>query len=137
MGLGSSDAHAPTVRGRPPHGATNRAKVDPKAAETCHDRTMQITMVLSAEEGPAHDLGFRLTAERTPSVGDYVTVGTRHRLTLQVVELDWSQDLTSVTLHLRDPNVSGPLTREERRQALTDAGWTREQSRPAIVVSGL
>ena len=84
----------------------------------------------SAEDGAPLDLTLSLDVDRPPSVGDLITFGTDSRLTLQVVERDWGPDLRSVTVHLRDPQVSGALTQEQRRAVLGAAGWSRTVGLP-------
>ena len=91
---------------------------------------MTLVHSLRAEDGAPLDLKLVLEADQPPSVGDYVTFGTDSRLTLQVVEREWAPDLRSVTVHLRDSDVSGPLTEDQRRAALAAAGWSRTVALP-------
>ena len=93
---------------------------------------MRITLVhsTSGDDGSPLDLTLELDADRPPAVGDYLTVDGDAVLTLQVVERDWAQDLRSVTVHLRDPEVSGALTSQQRVETLARAGWSRTVALP-------
>ena len=87
---------------------------------------MKVTLVHSTrhDDGSSLELTLVLEAEQAPMVGDYVTVDGDPPHTLQVVERDWPQDLGSLTLHLRDPDVSGPQTSQQKLDTLIRAGWS-------------
>lgn len=76
------------------------------------------------DDGSPLDLTLVVEADQAPAVGDLVTVGGESPVVLQVVERDWPQDLSSVTVHLRDPGMSNPTTSQQKVAALTAAGWS-------------
>lgn len=87
---------------------------------------MKITLVHADRrpDGSPLDLTMVVEAEQAPAVGDYVTVAGEPPLSLQVVERDWPADLGSVTVHLRDPLVSGPMTPEQKAETMIRSGWS-------------